>query len=236
MAQKKKKIKRILGNRDGLTREESKMKNQKAYTESIKQRRTILIGGVAVAAIFVLLLVMSALGVFGKKASTTTVTLKSDGTVVFEEVVEVDSKTDKSEVKKYAKETIDEYNLSKGSNMVKLNKVSTSGNRIYLKTTYKDAECYSDFTSYEFFVGTIKEAEKAGYVFDGTFSKVKSGKKKGTIEVSKVTKDSSDNVIILDQGISVVVPGKIKYVSETFTETVGNKVNISNDVLTFIVY
>lgn len=237
MAKKRRKIKRVVPRTpEGLSREESRQKNHEAFIETIQRRRKYLTIGICVAVLAVIFFILSALGVFDKKASTTTLTLKEDGTVVFEEIVEVDSKTSKGDVKDYAKQTIDEYNRTHGSGLVKLNKVSTKGKNIYLKTTYKDAKCYSDFTSYEFFVGTIQSAQDAGYVFDGTFSAVKKGKKKDTVEVSKVTKDASANVVIIDQGISVVVPDDIKYVSETFTETVGRKVNISGDVMTYIVY
>ena len=82
-----------------------------------------------------------------------------------------------------------------------------------MKTTYKDAECYSSFTSYNTYNGSYTDAIESGYDFAALFSQVADGKllEANVINADEIFADSS--VAVVNENVTVTVPGDITYVS-----------------------
>ncbi len=221
-----------------MTRDQAMLKRKKERVELLKRRRRALIMAICAFVAAVILLIVFLLGGFEKKATETTLTIKSDGSIIFEEIDVVDSKASKQEIESFARQQISEYNdKSEKPNAIRFKKCSVSDGVAYLKTQYRDFESYSDFTGLSFFDGTIEAALKEGYDFQTSFVNVKGGEKADSAEIDAVTKDSSQQVVIIDQAISVVVPSDILYLSDEGTGVISSrKVQIGDPVESYIIY
>lgn len=211
----------------------------------IRKRKILLAAIIAIVVIAVAIIICVVTGVFEKKATTSTLTLKDKGTIVSEEVSKLDQKYyDEGELKDYVKSTIKDYTSKAGSSTVKLKKLSVKDDVAYLKTIYKSAEDYTAFTGYELFQGTIVEAQAAGYDFADSFVAVKDGKKAKTAKAEDVIAKDDYKVLVIKQNVTVKVDGTICYVSDNCTTVNGtDSVTIAqadgnNDatVLTYIIY
>lgn len=178
----------------------------------------------------------------GKKATVNTLTVTEEK-VTYEELSSQEDLS-KSEVKSYAKDTIAEYNKEAKEKKIHLDKVDEEDGVIYLKTSYDSVETYGDFTSYEAFGGTVKEAKKKGYDFNTSFVAVKDGVAGENVTVDEVTKDNTKHVLIIRENCTFVVDGNILYVTEENTSVTDahtvvvspSKDNADASVLTYIVY
>jgi hypothetical protein len=210
------------------SQEELRLLREKRRRQIIRRRKRAL-------ALFLLLLAVAVgfgiaafLGVFEKRSDVNLLSLKSDGTVVYEEVASLkDGKYDAKELKEYVTDQIDVYNNSHSDGDVKLNRYSVKKDQVYVRTTYKDIATYRDFTGYEIFDGTVAQAKKAGYDFSDTF-KLKSRKLKLTKD-SVVSADAKMfggdkkpaagmRVLIIKENTAVKVDGEIYAVSSTGTK------------------
>ncbi|MBQ9631959.1 MAG: hypothetical protein IJV04_03475 [Lachnospiraceae bacterium] len=219
-----------------LSRDHARLKNRKKRITILKRRRRFLLLGLAAAVSGLILGAMAALGFFDKPAEETTLTLKNDGTIVFEEIETSESGASEKEVVDYAKETIEEYNEKVDEKAIHFGRCSVSDGQIYLKTTYRDAAAYADFTGLSLFEGTASEAAKEGYLFNETMVAVKDGEKKKQVKKTEV-KESEDRVMILNQPIRVVLPSPVKYLSRDDTQLISpNSVKIENPVESYIIY
>lgn len=219
---------------------------KEARMKILRRRRRLLIGAIVAVIAAVILLVLALRGTFYKKADTTTLKLNSDGSVVFEEVTKLsENYYDASDLKSFIKSTIKEYNDENGSGSVKLKYFTSSVDQVYCRTTYKSVDVYEDFTSYYAYAGTISDAtDSEGLDFNDSFVSVSSGKKGDTAKVSKVTETGDNNVLVLEENCTVVVPGNILYVTDKGTtvsddDTVVISASDTDDdavVRTYIVY
>ena len=174
---------------------------------------------------------------FEPRAKTTTLTLKSDGSITLEEVGENLDSSSKNEVAAFARDAIDKYNESVGEKKISYRSCSVSEDEIYLKSSYADAKTYSDFTGLSLFCGTIKQAAKQGYLFNNAFVSVSGEEKKDAAEKSGVKAEKDKNVIIIDQPMRVVLPSDVVYVSRDGTTLESNRiVEVEGDSEVYIVY
>ena len=219
-----------------MSRDQAMLKNQKKRMAILKRRRRMLSLGLVAAALCLVLVVMSFMGYFDKKATESTLTVKNDGSITFEEIDEAEGETSKKEVVSYVKEAIEDYNAKTGETAVHFRSCDVADGQIYLKTIYKDAATYADFTGLSLFAGSVKEAEDAGYLFNETFVTVKDGEKKKQVKKAEV-KQSGDQVLIIDQPVCVVLPTEVHYVSRDDTELISpTNVRIENAVESYIIY
>lgn len=219
-------------------------RNQDRRHRAIRNR-AIALCIIAVALIAAIVaLVCKVMGVFDKTPEISTLTLKSDGNVICEEVTSFDeSFYNKGELKKFMKSEIDKYNHEAGSGKVKLNQVKVSGKTAYAKTTYASYKDYSALTGIEMYVGNVKSAKKI-YDFADAFVAVKEGVKGTSVESLDITSQSKLKVLVVRENITVVVPGDILYISDGATTMVDkNTVTIAQPdgnedatQLTYILY
>ena len=216
-----------------MTRDQAKLINKKERLTILKRRRRLLIALMAAGAGAIALVVVFLTGGFEKKA----LTVRTDGSIVFEELDAADSTMTAGEVKAYAKEAIRTYNEKKGAGRVSFKKCEVADGLVYLKTTYQDAATYADFTGLEFFHGTVGEAKEAGYDFNSLFVSVKDGKKSGTAKASDVREEEQRHVVILDQAVTVALPSDAVCLSDEATSIkTAREIRISDMVQTYLIY
>jgi ABC-type lipoprotein release transport system permease subunit len=179
------------------TEEELRLRRLKRRREKLrKQRRNRKLLLILLAAIVVVIIFFIAYlrGAFETRASENMLTVEKNGTIIYEEVQP--STDNAKEIKEFAQKQIEAYNQKEGSEDVKLDRFSTDDDHIYLRTSYKDAATYTDFTGYELYVGTVAGAKKAGY-------------DTSDIAVTKVTKSSPKRILVIKEYTAVNVPGTI---------------------------
>ena len=172
----------------------------------LKRKRRLLILAIAVVATAIVIGILALCGVFTKQAAQNTISIDSKGRIIFEEVENFqNSSYDKNEIKEYVKKTVTDYNNASNKKQIKIQKINFDKNKVYIKTRYASVDVYEDFTGYELFAGTIKEAVKAGYTFDASFVQVKEGVAKKTVSSEIATKKASQKVMILRENCNVHV-------------------------------
>ncbi|WP_458458716.1 hypothetical protein [Pseudobutyrivibrio sp.] len=198
------------------SRELQEARRKRRQREVLRNRIIFGISLIAFAVLFIFIIVklISAIFSSGKASDTSKLTFTADKQVVFEEITDFDTDTySKSEFKGYVKDLIESYNDTYGSKAITLNKLKVSGSKAYVKTTYKDAECYSSFTSYNTYNGSYTDAIESGYDFAALFSQVADDKllEASVVNADEVFADSS--VAVVNENVTVTVPGDITYVS-----------------------
>ncbi len=218
--------------RQGVAARELQEARRKRRQKEVMRNRIIL--GLICTLILVLIIVILVNligGLFSsqKAAESSTITFTQSGEVVFEEVTDFDTDTySKSELKSYTKELISSFNETYGEEAIVLDKLTVKGGQAYIKTTYKDAETYSAFTSYNTYDASYEDAVAAGYDFEALFSTVADNVVTEAQVVDADTLFTGSNVAIVSQNVTVVVPDTITYISNANVEiTDSNTVTIS---------
>ena len=231
--------------RQGVAAKELQAARRKKRQREVMRNRIIFGAGVLAVIVLIIFFITKLIGFIlgsGKSADTSTLTLLDDGQILFEEVVDFDTDTySKSELKTYTKELIDSFNETYGSDVISLDKPSVKGDKAYIKTTYKDADCYSSFTSYEVYSASYEDATAAGYEFGQLYSAVNEDSLAEASVVNADTAFAGSQVLVVNENITVVVPGTITYVSNADVSLdASNTVTISqadgNEDATDLVY
>lgn len=234
--------------RQGVASKELQAARRKKRQREVMRNRIIF--GVICAGLLALLIALiakfaAAAIATGGAADRSTITFAKDGQVVFEEVTDFDTDTySKAEFKKYTHDLVKNFNESYGEKSVSLKRITYRKGQVYIKTTYKDADCYAAFSSYTTYNGSYEGAVSAGYDFADTFSIVAEGAKASGQAIDAESSFAGSKVAIVKENVNVVVPGEITYVSSGSTEIVNDHtVSISqadgnNDAtdLVYIVY
>lgn len=234
--------------RQGVASRELQAARRKRRQREVMRNR-IIFGVICVAVLALLITLIIKLGAAllssSGTADSSTLTFTKSGEVVFEEVTDFDTDTySKSDLKSETKDLIKSFNNKYGENAISLKRITFRKGQVYIKTTYKDADCYAAFTSYKTYNGSYVGAVEAGYDFADLFSTVADGKKSAGKSVNADSTFEDYQVAVVDENVNVVVPGQIAYVSDTSTEIVDdNTVRISqsdgnNDAtdLVYIIY
>lgn len=240
--------------RQGALSQQLKEARRKKRQKQVMRNRLIFGGGCVAVLLIIILLIVKLFGFIsgvGKKAETSTITFEKDGKVVFEEVVDFDTEIySKSDLKDYTNDMISSYNDANEDDSIKLNKVSVSDNKAYVKTTYKDVATYSGFTSYQTFNDTYESAIEAGYDFNTKYSMLNEGTKDSAPTLTESQSVDTDTVfagkrvVAVNENVTVVVPGIIEYVSDANVEAISNNTikispadgNNDSTSLVYIVY
>lgn len=203
--------------RQGVASRELQEARRKRRQREVLRNRIIFGAGIIIVAALLIFIIIKLIGIAlnsSKAADTSKLTFTADGQVVFEEVTDFDPDTySKSEFKSYTTDLIDSFNDTYGNKAIALNKLKVSGDKAYVKATYKDAQCYSSFTSYKTYNGSYTDAVEAGYDFAALFSQVADGKllEANVINADEIFADSY--VAVVNENVTVTVPGDITYVS-----------------------
>jgi hypothetical protein len=179
----------------------------------LKRKRAALIVVMILILIALIFLIRAAYIQFRPKASESTLTLRNDGSIRLEEVIDMNAyKTSKGDIKKSIKKEISSFNKTSKTGKVSYIRISTKDDKTYLETTYKNVSTYKAYTDYDMYSGTVKKAVKSGLDFNASFTEVKDGKKGSQLAVDKVKK-LTGNVLKIDENIVVKVPGDVIAVS-----------------------
>ena len=163
------------------------------------------------------------------------ITLKSDGSVsaVLMESFDKDYYSEQELVNMVNAEIAD-YNSTHGDGSIALGKHELKAGIMTLELQFKTCADYSEYMPGELFMGTVAEAQAAGYDFNRSLYKASSSE--NSIGKKDLLEMGSEKLIVLDGSSAVTVPGKIKYYSQGMTAESGDTVRPENDGLYFIIY
>lgn len=234
--------------RDNPTPEQLRIyrRRRKILQKRQRQRQRLLLIIAAIAIVLIVVVTAVFLGAFEKRSDTNLLTIKADGTVIYEE----NSKLNNGEgLKKFIKSEILSYNNTHHAEDVILERYARDGNHYYLRTRYKSLKVYSDFTGYKAYNCSVSEAKAAGYDLEGVSFQLLSDSASGD---SVVYKDASADaykdqkiLIIKEWGLSVKLPGKVTAVSlasyvkgskDSDTVTIEEKSDSAAAPITYIIY
>ena len=159
-------------------------------------------------------------GCSAAKAETNTIELEKNGKIT-EYIVEDFSEDyyDEEELEAYLEEEVESYTSENGSSSVKLSGFKVEDGTASATIKYEDAADYASFKNVDFFLGTIVEAETEGYSFDEVeFLSVEDGAAGDAADTDAVLENDQNSVVILQEALTVVVPGEICYVSSEGAE------------------
>ncbi len=227
--------------RERMKSERSRLRKKQAMKRK-RARVKLLLELIFVLIIaLIVLLIVNLTGVFEKRSDIDLLTVRSDGSVIYEEVGDTGD-YDKGELKSYISDQIDSFNKESGKGAVKLERFAWGKGKVYVRTRYKNTEVYQSFTGYTFFSGSSTDVAMEGMDCVSGVVRVKKGKK--TAEAIDSGDLDGATVLIVGENTSVRVPGTIIGVSDVATElsakdTVSiSSVNEDEDVIlnTVIIY
>lgn len=195
---------------------------------AVRRARMVLVLGLALIIAVVVLLISLVNGRFEKKSDKTLFSLRQDGSIVFEDVDTLPQEYDAQGFKSYANNQVKAYKATPGDK-VDLERVSVSGQDVYVRIKYSSDKAYSDFTGYECFVGSVAEAlaDRGNYDFGNTFlSFEKDFDISQTVPMEDAISDTSNKVLILKENVDVAIEGEILYVSSEGTKVSDGVVSI----------
>ena len=201
-------------------------KRSKRISKAERQRqKLILMGGGAI--IVLILIVILGIFIFGScgtdyaEADTNTVFVLKDGKIVSTDVESFDQKKyNETEFESYVTGIVDTYNKKNGEDSLMKKSFIVEEGVATLVLEYSNGDVYEDINGVEFFTGTIKEAQKAGYTFDVNFAQMKDGKAVAA-DAKDFVKGEDYKVVIIKSNTKVVVPGEICFVSTQNVSKVG---------------
>ena len=200
---------------------------QKNISKGNKQKqRLMILGGGAILAlavlVFVVALVFNSCGSDYAKTDTCTVYVLKDGKIVSTDIEAFDEKAyEKKELESYVKDVIDTYNSENEKDSIKKKSLKVKDDVATLVLEYANDKVYKDVNGVEFFTGTVKEAQEAGYTFDAEFAKV-SGENAYVASADEFVNEDTYKVVVIKSNRKVVVPGEVCFVSTGNVETVGD--------------
>ena len=146
----------------------------------------------------------------------TTLSVNDTGAVT-ENIVEAKGSEEYTEddLKQYIETAVSDYNTS-DEKAVKLESCSVDSSSVTIKLTYASMEDYSRFNHVTAFLGTLAEAEKAGYSMDQSFLDRNGGPADAEVLSSRA---KEWKVIILSEPVMVRLPDKILYATDNVSIT-----------------
>lgn len=216
-------------------RKETTKKRKRISKAERERMKLILTGGMAIIVLLVIIIlgvfVFGSCGTDYTKTDMNTVYVLKDGKIVSTDLETFDEKKySQEELESYVAGIIDTYNKENGEDSMKQKSLSIEEKAAKLVLEYANADVYEAVNGIEFFVGSVEEANKAGYTFteEINFAKLVDGK-----AVAAVPSDFADNadykVIVIKSNTKVVVPGEICFVSTDNIAKVGDDYVVIKD-------
>ncbi len=180
----------------------------------------------AIAVVLMILAVLNSKGFFYKKAEVSTIIVNSDGSIIAEEISKTDGLSQgKDDIKTNVEKMVADFNKGQGSEKVRVEAVdfNEKEDEAYVRTRYTDSEAFSGYTQYDYFSGTVAEAQTRGYDFGTTFYPVENGIAGTPVTREELTDASILKVVIINDPTNIRVNGKIKYLSTENTKLVSER-------------
>lgn len=132
-----------------------------------------------------------------------------------------------SELEKMITSDVADYNAAHGENTIQVKSYEAAdGGKVSLVMEYATADDYATFNNVEFYSGSMINAQLAGYLFDGSFKKVKNGVVQGSsVSGSEVIKSMSAEVLVVTAPLEVHVPGTVLYTTDNAEVLASDDVN-----------
>lgn len=108
-----------------------------------------------------------------------------------------------------------DYNKEAGEGTVSVEKVAAQDKVVRVEMTYADASSYASFNDGIFFLGSVKEAQDAGYDLNRVLSSAKDLKE--TVGMSDILAMTQMRLLITDRTEPVTLNGKAAYISDNVT-------------------
>lgn len=223
----------IIGRFGGSMRQET-TKKRKRVSKAQKQKQKLMITG-GLAIVLLVLVIVLAVVFFGScgtdyaETDTNTVYVLKNGKIISTDVETFDEKSyDENELKDYIKENIDTYNAENGKNSLKQKSFDVEDGKAVLVMEYANVDAYEGVNGVELFVGTVKEAQDAGYKFDVSFAKLTDGKAV-VAKADDFATSEGYKVVIIKSNTKVVIPGEICFVSTQSIAKVGEDYVVIKD-------
>lgn len=151
----------------------------------------------------------------GKDAEETTLYIQKNNTVVGAIVEDwTDDFLDESELKKKVDQEIEAFLADNSEASVKLEKFEIEDKKAKVNISYDSIESYAAFNSVTAFMGTVAQAQKEGFAFEGEFASVK---QKPSITLEEIDGSKDYQVLILSEKQKVSFAPGILYVSDNVT-------------------
>lgn len=179
----------------------------------------ILRNRIPAAGLILLIVLASGLAGCGMsvRSSSTTLTIDETGRLR-EEIVEDQGGIEYSEeeLKAFITQEADKYNQQKESEAVSLSSCTVQNGDVKISLEYTSCDDYAAFNQVPCFMGTLQEAEDAGYEVERTWTDPE-----GVIGDNEIIRERFREwkVVILSEAINVRVPDKILYTSENVDVT-----------------
>ena len=158
----------------------------------------------------------------------TAVSISEDG-VIIEYVNDTldESYYSASELETMITSDVADYNAVHGENTIQVKSYEAAdGGKVSLVMEYATADDYATFNNIEFYSGSMINAQLAGYLFDGSFKKVKNGIVQGSsVSGSEVIKSMSAEVLVVTAPLEVHVPGTVLYTTTNAEVLASDDVN-----------
>ena len=208
-------------------RKEATTKRKRVSKAARQKQKLMITGGLAV----VLLILIIILGVFFFGSCGTnyadveenTIFILDNGKIISTDVEAFDeSKYDTDSLESYVKSSIDTYNNEAGEKVLKQKSFDVEDGVATLVLEYANAKTYETFNGIEFFTGTVKEAQEAGYTFEGSFAKMVDGKAIAATADDFANADGYKVVIIKSNTKVNLMSGEIAFVSTQNISKVGD--------------
>ena len=180
---------------------------------------------------------LCACNIIGGNVDTTTVKFQKDGGVT-QIIVEDFSQPyyNTEELERDITSKIAEYNNGVGTeDAIVLKDVELAENKmITVKMDFKSSADYKAFNEKELFCGTVADAYKAGY----EFTTMRDAAQEGIVlSAADVLEKSDMNIVILEEAQQIIVPGKIRYISDGISMVEEKRaVNLNEGQNAFIIY
>lgn len=162
----------------------------------------------------VLLLILGTLSLsacVGSKEESS-ISLLKDGAVKATIVEDFDkSYYDKDELQQMVLEEVVSYNRSFGEGVISVDKVSVEDGIARVEMTYADSTAYAAFNGGAFFLGSVTDAQEAGYDLNKVF--VSATDQLVTAGMTDILEMRDARILITDMKDPVVLDGKAVYVS-----------------------
>lgn len=195
-------------------------KKRKRVSKAQRQRQKLMvIGGLAI--VLLILIILLGVFVFGScgtdyaDTDQNTVYVLKDGKIISTDLENFDgNQYDAGELESYVANIIDTYNKENGEDSLVQKDFSVEENKATLILEYANADVYEEINDVELFVGSIAQAEEAGYNLtdDIQFAKI-TDKKASLADISDFADNAEYKIVIIKSSTKVVVPGEICYVS-----------------------
>ena len=174
-------------------------------------------------------------GCFGSVPKEDTISVDKRGRITSTIVEEFDKDFyDADELESEIDEELSEYNKNFAADHVRKETFKVEDGVAVLQLVFDESGYYSDYTGLTLFAGTLSEAEEEGYDLPGDFVEPN----ENAADLDTLNSDGKAHVLILEEAVSVRVPGTILAVcpEDNVSVTGKREAVVQEAELSYIVY